>query len=117
MKLNIQLFGGRGAKSASSNNSNPMKTLKQLQAMVKKAENPNGTKEGRFLSYNAKTKEFKLRNDYEYAKLDAWEGGQVLVIATNKVYEYKIKTDEEFSNYLRNQVYNEAMKKRDRYGI
>ena len=94
-----------------------MKELKELLEMSKKAINTNCKKEGNFLSYDAETGEIYLHNDYNSAKLYAEKGGQVLVIDKEKVYTYKIKNEEEYQRYLRNQIYKENMEKMNRYGL
>lgn len=94
-----------------------MKNLEELKEMIKGAENCCGEEKAKFLSYNVKENKARLHPEYADAKRFAEEGGQVLVLATDKVYTYKIKNEEEYMNYLRNEIKQENYATMNKYGL
>lgn len=94
-----------------------MKSLEELKEMIKNATNCCGDKEAKFLSYNVKENEATLHPEYAAAKRFVEEGGQVLVLATDKVYTYSVKNEEEYMNYLRNEIKQENYATMNRCGL
>jgi hypothetical protein len=94
-----------------------MKSLEELKKMVKEATNCCGEEEAKFLSYNVKENKATLHPEYVDAKRFAEEGGQVLVLGTDKVYTYSIKNEEEYMNYLRNEIKQENYATMNRCGL
>lgn len=94
-----------------------MKSLEELKGMVKGAINCCGEEEAKFLSYNVKENEAALHSEYADAKRFAEEGGQVLVLATDKIYTYSIKNEDEYINYLRNEIKQENYATMNRCGL
>lgn len=70
-----------------------------------------------FLGYNIDSNSATLFETYAEAKNYVERGGQILVIDKDKVYSYKVKTQEEYSEYLRYQIRNENNNIRNKYGI
>lgn len=102
-----------------------MKTLEQLKEMrekklkkLSKSEFYEEYLNYNFVAYNVDYKnEINLYETYAEAKKYAQRGGQVLVLNTEKIYEYKVKTDDEFIKYIRNQIRKENYEKMNRYGL
>lgn len=94
-----------------------MKTLEELKSMVKDAINLCGNDEPKFLSLDLSDGKARLHSEYSDAKNWAERGGQVLVLANDKVYTYKVKNDEEYSEYLRREIKKENYRKMNYYGI
>jgi len=80
-------------------------------------ENYEEFKKYNFLSYNLESDKAVLCSNYECAKAFAEKGGQILVIDKEKVYNYKVKSDEEYREYLRNEIKKEDLRKMNYYGI
>ena len=70
-----------------------------------------------FVAYNLEKNSVKCSKDYADAKCYAEDGGQVLVLNTNKIYTYKVKSDEEYSEYLKKEVNNNTNSLMNRYGL
>ncbi len=94
-----------------------MKSLEELKEMVKGAVNCCGDKEPKFLSLKLSDGVARLHPEYADAKRFAEQGGQVLVLANDKVYTYKVKNEEEYMNYLRNEIKRENYATMNRYGL
>lgn len=99
-----------------------MKTLEQLKEMIErfKAEHKNDKYADEVFKYNfaaycGASNSLTLCKDYSEAKNYATSGGNgcVLVINTEKIYNYKAYTNQN----IRNQVIADNMKKRDIYGL
>lgn len=83
----------------------------------KQLENLEEMKKYNFLSYDLIDNVARLHNDYADAKRYVEKGGQVLVIDKEKVYTYKVKNDEEYSEYLRKEIQKENLRKINYYGL
>lgn len=94
-----------------------MKELKELKEMVKNARNCCGNEEPKFLSLDLSDGIARLHSKYQDAKRWAEQGGQVLVLANDKVYNYKIKTEEEYMQYLKKEISTSNYNAMNRYGI
>lgn len=70
-----------------------------------------------FLAYSINLNSISLFNNYNEAKNYCDDGGQVLVIDKDKIYTYKVKTEEEYQKYLSNQIKYENLNKKNYYGI
>lgn len=70
-----------------------------------------------FLGYNIIDNTNNLFETYSEAKNYVEEGGQILVIDKEKVYNYKIKTEDEYFNYLNSQIKSENLNKKNYYGL
>lgn len=94
-----------------------MKSLEELKEMINGAMNCCIDKEAKFLSYDLSDGIARLHPEYADAKRFAEQGGQVLVLANDKVYTYKIKSDDEYEEYLRNEIKKERYSMMNRYGL
>ena len=94
-----------------------MKNLEELKEMIKGAVNCCGDEEAKFLSLDLSDGIARLHPEYADAKRYAEQGGQVLVLANDKVYNYKVKTDDEYERYLANEIRNERYSMMNRYGL
>lgn len=94
-----------------------MKELNELKEMVNGAIDCCGGDEAKFLAYDLSDGKASLHSTYEDAKRYAEQGGQILVLANDKVYTYKVKTDEEYEQYLSYQIRKESYSKMNRYGL
>lgn len=74
-------------------------------------------KNDNFIAYNYEEEKIRICEDYSTAKAWADRGGQILVINTHKIYNYKVKTFEEYSKYLDHQIRKENQRMMDYYGI
>lgn len=70
-----------------------------------------------FLGYDAIEKRSNLFETYEEAKKYVDRGGQILVINQDKIYTYKIKSDDEYFEYLSSEIKKENLQKKDFYGL
>lgn len=70
-----------------------------------------------FLAYSVDSDSVSLFDSYDKAKNYCDNGGQVLVIDKDKVYTYKAKSEEEYQEYLSNQIKYENLNKRNYFGI
>lgn len=70
-----------------------------------------------FVAYNAYSDSISVFDNYQLAKKYCEQGGQVLVLDKEKIYTYKMKTDEEYYRYLDNQLKYENLKKKNYYGL
>lgn len=101
-----------------------MKTLEELKEMRKKYLNERKNskyyeefKNYNFLGYSCNYDEIRLGRTYADVKCFAEEGGQVLVLNTDKIYTYKVKAEEEYMRYLENQIKYENQRKMNCYGL
>ena len=70
-----------------------------------------------FVAYDAINDKISLQDSYESAKNYVDHGGQILVLDKKKIYTYKIKTDEEYYEYLTNELKNDSYNKMNYYGL
>ena len=94
-----------------------MKNLEELKEMIKSAADLSLGKKVKFLSYDIVEDKARLHNDYAEAKRYVEKGGQILVLANDKIYTYKIKNDEKYLEYLKYQIKRENYNKINFYGI
>lgn len=101
-----------------------MKTLEELKRMredwLKKREDSEYYEEFKsynFVAYSYENDAVCCRKSYADAKAYADQGGQVLVLKTEKIYTYKIKSDEEYNDYLSNEIKKENFSKMNYYGL
>lgn len=94
-----------------------MELLEKLNGLIDSAINYTSGSERNFLSVSLDFKNVRLHSTYEDAKRFSVTGGYVLVIDKQKVYTYKEKSQEEFMNYLRNEVRRERYNTMNKYGL
>lgn len=94
-----------------------MKSLEELKEMIKGAVNCCGNEEPKFLSLDLSDGIARLHPEYADAKRYAEQGGQVLVLNNDKIYTYKVKNDEEYEEYLKNEIRNQRYSTMNRYGL
>ena len=100
-----------------------MKTLEELKEMRNnwlnnfEGETLETFKTYNFVSYNYENNRVKCTNDYAEARSYAEQGGQVLNLKNDKIYTFKIKTDEEYLEYIANQVKYENLNQRNMWGL
>lgn len=94
-----------------------MKELNELKEMIKDAVNCCGDEEPKFLSLDLSDGIARLHPEYADAKRFAEQGGQVLVLANDKVYTYRVKTDDEYIDYVANEVRSSNYNTMNRYGL
>lgn len=70
-----------------------------------------------FVAYDAIDDKISLQDSFESAKNYVDHGGQILVLDKKKIYTYKIKTDEEYYEYLTNELKNNSYNKINYYGL
>ena len=70
-----------------------------------------------FVAYNFEKNSVKCSKDFASAKSYAEDGGQVLVLNTNKIYTYKVKNIEEYLNYLKKEINSNTNSLMNRYGL
>ena len=92
-----------------------MKEIKELLELANELKSKG--EEGNFLAYNIENGKTHLYDEWDFAKAWAQRGGQVLVIDKEKVYNYKVKNEEEFDKYLKRQVWKERHDMMNRYGL
>lgn len=74
-------------------------------------------KQYNFLGYSAEKNKAYLFKTYDDAKPCVERGGQILVIDKNKVYNYKVKTDEEFDKYISYKIKSERYNEMNKWGL
>lgn len=101
-----------------------MKNLEELKEMReewlkarRKDKFYNTWKNCNFIAYSCAEDKITLAETYEDAKTWAEMGGQVLVLDKNKIYTYKIKTLDEYQEYLANEIRHDARNTMNRYGL
>lgn len=102
-----------------------MKNLDELLKLRKKwldnyldePENYEEYSKYNFVAYNAIEDKVSLYDSYEAAKNYVDRGGQILVIDKSKIYTYKVKTDEEYYEYLTYQLKRDSYNKMNYYGL
>lgn len=70
-----------------------------------------------FVAYSYSNDDIMLAESYKDAKTYADMGGQVLVLNKDKIYTYKVKTLDEYQEYLTNEIRREAINTMNRYGL
>lgn len=94
-----------------------MKSLEELKQKAEEFKQNKEYKDFNFMSYSVEEDKYRIHDEYSYAKNFAEKGGQVLVIDKDKVYEYKVKNDDEYFKYLSNQLKYENITKMNIFGL
>ena len=101
-----------------------MKTLEELKEMRKiwldarkHSEYYEEFKNYNFLAYSCNYDDVKLAKTYAEAKSYAEEGGQVLILNNDKIYTYKVKSEDEYMKYLENQIKYGNQRTMNSYGL